>query len=126
VSRHIERNLTMSEQARFNSPSRNTPTAETNRSEQQRQFENYVESRLNDFRKLVASFIDAPYPSLLREKEAIRHTLEELIVKEEALRWIVRVARHSEGTVREALWLDIEKALGDLGNIAEGLRHAGE
>jgi hypothetical protein len=51
---------------------------------------------------------------LLAEKPFAREALQELIVKEAALRWIVRVATLSSGEVRTRLWADIDKALDDL------------
>jgi hypothetical protein len=51
---------------------------------------------------------------LLAEKPFAREALQELVVKEAALRWIVRVATLSSGDVRARLWADIDEALDDL------------
>ena len=41
-----------------------------------------------------------------------------------ALRWIVRVAKHYEGTTRKSLWYNIEKVLVELEKTGEGLMQA--
>ena len=51
---------------------------------------------------------------LLAEKPFARELLQELVVKEAALRWIVRVATLSNENVRARLWADIDKALDNL------------
>jgi len=88
---------------------------------EQRLFEAQVESRLRALGSLVAELTTAPhFGSLMRERDSIRETLVELVVKEEALREIVQMARYSEkGAVRKMLWRDIAGALGDLEKNAE-------
>jgi hypothetical protein len=56
---------------------------------------------------------------LLAEKPFARELLKELIVKEAALGWAVRVASLSNENVRARLWADIDKALGDLDLIVD-------
>ena len=56
---------------------------------------------------------------MLAEKPFARELLQELIVKEAALRWIVRVAILSNENVRARLWADIDKALDDLDLIVD-------
>lgn len=99
--------------------SRNMRVYESTRHRERRKFENQIESRLADLGKLIAALMDSPYFSLLRERDSIREALDELVVKEVVLRWIVRIAKHSDGTVREALWIDVEAALADLEKNAE-------
>lgn len=83
-----------------------------------------IESRLRNLGHLVDGLCDATYLTLLTERTHVREALEELLVKEAAMRWIVRVARHSNGPIREALWSDIEKSLTDLEKTAESVIHA--
>ena len=111
----------MGKRTPLDNPNRELTSAATDRLEQQRQLESCVESRLTDVGEIVARVVGAPYPSLLQDKDAIRHSLEKLVVKETALRWIVRVAKHSEGTVRDALWLRIQDTLPGLEETAEAL-----
>jgi hypothetical protein len=88
---------------------------------EQRLFEERVESRLKALGSLVTELTTAPqFGSLMRERDSIRETLVELVVKEQALREIVQMAKYSEnGAVRKMLWRDIEGALGDLEKNAE-------
>jgi hypothetical protein len=125
VSTDLQGNVAMNEGVQFENPIQDLLISEFNRSEQQQQFENHVQSRLNDLSVAVIGLVDAPYPSLLRERDALRPKLDELVVQEAALSWIVRVTKGTEGAVREGLWLDIEKALGGLERTAEELMHAG-
>ncbi len=82
-----------------------------------------IESRLRNLGHLVEGLCDAAYLTLLTERTHVREALEELLVKEAAMRWIVRVAKHSNGPIREALWSDIEKSLTDLEKTAESVMH---
>jgi hypothetical protein len=82
------------------------------------EFEEDVKDRLQYVTDLVAGFATSPSNLVLVEKRPVREALEELMVKEAALQWIVRVASHSEGRVREKLWADIDKAVADLEKVA--------
>jgi hypothetical protein len=84
-----------------------------------------IEARLRDLTALVADRTDSGYGVLLSEEIATREAFDELRVKEAALRWIVRVAKHSSGSVRGKLWSDIEDAITGLEKTAELLLHAG-
>lgn len=86
--------------------------------------EHDIEVRLRELGKMINDLMDAPYPGLLRERVRIRETLEELTVKETTLRWIIRVARSTEGVVQRRLWSDIDRALTDLEKIAESMAEA--
>jgi hypothetical protein len=83
--------------------------------------EHDIEVRLRELGRVINDLMDAPYPGLLRERGRIREALEELTVKETTLRWIIRVARSTEGSVQRRLWSDIDKALSDLEKIAESI-----
>jgi hypothetical protein len=87
-------------------------------------FEQAIEKRLRELSALVADLADSGYGFLLAEDAATQGAFDELRVKEAALRWIVRVARHSGGEVREKLWSDIEDAVTSLEKTAELLLHS--
>jgi hypothetical protein len=88
---------------------------------EQRLLERSIDARLLELEAVVADLVDAAVPLFRAEKNGIRETWEELAVKEATLRWIVRVAKHSEGRVRERLLLDVENALEDLERTADGI-----
>lgn len=92
--------------------------------EKRRLIEKMIERRMQRLGNLIKGLIDAPYPGLLSDREDIREALEELVVKETTLRWIVRIAKGTEGAVRERLWSDIIKAVADLEAVADSVRHA--
>ena len=85
--------------------------------------EQSIESRLRDLTAFVADLTDSGYGALLAEDSATRDAFDELRVKEIVLRWIVRVAKHSNGAVREKLWADIEDAVTGLEKTADLLLH---
>ncbi len=99
-------------------PQNQEPDDRSERDEEHSEFENDVKDRLQHVTDLVAGFATSPSNLVLVEKRPVREALEELMVKEAALQWIVRVASHSEGPVREKLWADIDKAVADLEKIA--------
>ena len=76
--------------------------------------ENQIKDRLKTITSLVERLNTATVNLLLAEKPFAREALQELVVKEAALQWIVRVATLSNGKVRVRLWADIDKALDDL------------
>jgi hypothetical protein len=92
------------------------------RDREQKQLEISVETRLRQLGDEVKSLCDEPYLKLLNERGYAREAVEELVVKETTLGWIVRVAKHSHGAARERLWAHIEKALCDLKELSEALR----
>jgi len=83
------------------------------------QYEQEIETRLRDLTALVADLTDSGYGVLLAEQTSTREAFDELRVKEAALRWIIRVARHSDGAVREKLWSEAEDAVWSLEKTAE-------
>jgi hypothetical protein len=89
------------------------------------QHEQEIEARLRDLTALVADLTDSGYGVLLSEETSTREEFDELRVKEAALRWIIRVARHSDGAVREKLWSEVEDAVAGLEKTAELLLDSG-
>jgi hypothetical protein len=88
------------------------PASDSNRCE------GITETRLSDLTTLIADLTDSGYGMLLAQDPSTREVINELCVKEAALRWIIRVAKHSAGTVREKLWFDVEEAVSGLENTA--------
>ena len=76
--------------------------------------ENQIKARLQAVTSFVEGLNTSTVNLLLAEKPFAREALQELVVKEAALRWFVRVATMSNEKVRARLWADIEKALDDL------------
>jgi len=87
----------------------------------QMQAEQNIESRLGRLGDEIQYLIEAPYPGLLQDRDSIREALDELTSKHTTLLWTARVAKCTEGAVREKLWLDIEKALASLERVASSL-----
>jgi adenylosuccinate lyase len=76
--------------------------------------EDQIKARLQAITSFVEGLNTSAVNLLLAEKPFAREALQELVVKEAALRWSVRVAIMSNERVRARLWADIEKALDDL------------
>jgi len=91
--------------------------------DKQRQFENRIESRSNILASRVTVLAQTHFPSLRGDHDAIEEELEALMAKEAGLRWLVRVAKYSEGANREALWREAEKRLVTLEKAAEAMLH---
>jgi hypothetical protein len=83
--------------------------------------EQRIESRLHQLGDEIQEMVDAPYPGLLRDREYVREALDELTSKYTTLLWTARVAKCTEGAVRERLWWDIDRALASLERIAGSL-----
>jgi hypothetical protein len=83
--------------------------------------EGRIEARLRDLGNEIQELVEAPYPGLLQDRGYVREALEELTSKHTTLLWTARVAKCTEGFVRERLWRDIEKALSGLERIAGSL-----
>jgi hypothetical protein len=94
--------------------------------EQTTELEISIEARLRELTNFAERFGDAAFSLFLTEKTSVRGAIEELIIKVNALDWIVRVAKHCTGQVRERLWADIDGALGDLEKTAEAVMRATE
>jgi hypothetical protein len=83
--------------------------------------EGKIEARLRELGNEIQDLAEAPYPGLLQDRDYVREALEELTSKHTTLLWTARVAKCTEGFVRERLWRDIEKALSGLERIAGSL-----
>ena len=104
---------------------RNFQVIECDRIQERRAYEESIEARLQDLADTVERFVESLSAALLAEQSPTRGLLEELVVKQSALQWIVRVAKHSEGAVRQRLWSDIEQSLAGLEKTAELLPRLG-
>ena len=82
-------------------------------------YEDQIKARLQTITTFVEGLNTSTVDLLLAEKPFARELLKELIVKEAALRWIVRVATLSNENVRARLWADIDKALDHLDLIVD-------
>ena len=82
-------------------------------------YEDQIKARLQTITTFVEGLNISTVDLLLAEKPFARELLKELIVKEAALRWIVRVATLSNENVRARLWADIDKALDHLDLIVD-------
>ncbi|HXW55368.1 MAG TPA: hypothetical protein VEJ67_06445 [Candidatus Cybelea sp.] len=80
-------------------------------------FEDNLESRLKNLGDRMAAWTDSSCLRLITEKESTREASGELARQAAGLRWIVRIAKRSQGAVRARLWLHIERTLSDLENI---------
>ena len=88
------------------------------------EFEKNFEPRLQRLGRLVKDLAGSAYPLLFIETARIRQGLGELVVKEEAMRWILRMAKDSEAPVRNRLLEYVAEALSDLERMAESLLYA--
>ena len=77
-------------------------------------YEEKIEARLGHLSHAVEQFVESLPAALLSEHSSTRELLEELAVKQSALQWIVRVAKHSEPAIRLRLWTDIDQSLAGL------------
>jgi hypothetical protein len=82
-------------------------------------YEDQIKARLQTITSFVEGLDTSTVDLLLAEKPFARELLQELVVKEAALRWIVRVATLSNECVRARLWPDIDKALDNLDLIID-------
>jgi len=99
--------------------SRSAKILEFPRVEERSLAEELIKARMWRLTRLVEEFANSTINVLEIENSMLRELLEELVVKEAALRWIVRTASHSNGQVRERLWADIDSALTELENTAK-------
>ena len=82
-------------------------------------YEDQIKARLQTITSFVEGLNTSTVDLLLSEKPFSRELLQELVVKEAALRWIVRVAILSNENVRARLWADIDNALDNLDLIID-------
>ena len=83
--------------------------------------EQRIELRLGRLGEEIQRMVEAPYPALLQDRSCIREALEELTTKHTTLLWTARVAKCTDGAVRERLWQEIERALASLEKVAGSL-----
>jgi hypothetical protein len=105
-------------------PAGSLPARKTEPTGKQRQYENRIETRANILASRVTVLAQSHFPSLRSDQDAIEEDLEALLAKEARVRWLVRVAKYSEGANREALWREAEKRLVALEKAAEEILHA--
>jgi hypothetical protein len=77
-------------------------------------YEDQIKARLQTITSFVEGLNTSTVDLLLAEKPFSRELLQELVVKEAALGWMVRVA-----ILRARLWADIDKALDNLDLIID-------
>src|ERR1700719_1359623 len=82
-------------------------------------YEDQIKARLQTITSFVENLNTSTVDLLLAEKPFSRELLQELVVKEAALRWMVRVAILSNENVRARLWADIDNALDNLDLIID-------
>jgi len=82
-------------------------------------YEDQIKARLQTITTFVEGLNTSTVDLLLAEKPFASELLQELVVKEAALRWMVRVAALSNENVRARLWADVDKALDDLDLIVD-------
>jgi hypothetical protein len=82
-------------------------------------YEDKIEARLANLSRALEQFVESLPAALLSDRSSTRELLEELAVKQSALQWIVRVAKHSEPGIRLRLWTDIDQSLAGLERALE-------
>jgi hypothetical protein len=105
-------------------PARSSQARKAEPTGEQQLSENRIESRSNILASLVTVLAQSHYPNLRSDADSANKDLEALLVKEAKLRWLVRVAKYSEGANREALWREAGKLLLQLEHAAEAILHA--
>jgi hypothetical protein len=86
-----------------------------------KKLEKHIEARSRDLENQVIALAESPFPRLRSDADSIEEDLEALLVKEARLRWLVRVAKYSEGANRGAMWHEAEKALAHLEKTTEAV-----
>jgi hypothetical protein len=86
--------------------------------------EENFEPRLQRLGRLVKDLAGSAYPLLVTGTARIRQGLGELVIKEEATRWILRIAKEADEPVRARLLEHVEDALNHLERMAETLLYA--
>jgi len=107
----------MNERIHSTGPNRLAEVSEITWEDEQQQFEDSVEWRLKNLGDRMARWIDTSCFLLTNQADSIQPAFQQLAVQEAGLRWIVKIARRSEGAIRARLWLDIERALSDLEDL---------
>jgi hypothetical protein len=81
--------------------------------------QNRVETRLRDLKNLVDALSAAEHPIWLTNTARMCEAADELRVKVEALDWMLRVAKHFNGSNLGILLSAIEKSFADLEKAVE-------
>ena len=111
----------MEKQTYITSPTASVWATNTKRIEDQHHFERNIEYRSNIVSKRVAALAESRFPGLRKFGDSGGDELEDLLVREARLRWLVRVARYSQAPSREPLWREAERALLALERITEAI-----
>lgn len=98
------------------------PARETKRiNEERQQFERFIEARANNLGNVVAMLAESRFPGLRKYGDLLGDEIEDLLLKEARLRWVIRVAKYSQAANREELWLEAEREIAVLEKAAEGM-----
>jgi len=97
---------------------------EATRAKEQEEFERRIESRSNALAKLIAGMAKSSSRAFLCDPASFDAEWNQLLIQEARLRWLVRVAKYSEGRNREMLWHTAEELLHKLEQAAEPVSHA--
>jgi len=94
------------------------------RSSGSREYEVRIETRAKEISERIAALDNSAIPSLWGDAETSVQILERLEAQEARLRWLVRVAKYSEGANRTALWLEAGRVLAHLEGFLSMLARA--
>jgi hypothetical protein len=123
VSRSLQRGSSMNKRPYVMNSADTSRASESKRIEKRLVFENRIESRSKSVASLITALTGSLFSVFPNDGDPTDEILETLLVKESKLRWLVRVAKYSNGANREALWREAEKELVRLEHDAEGLMH---
>jgi len=87
-------------------------------------YEMRIEARAKIISERIAALDNSAIPSLWGDAETSVQILERLEAQEARLRWLVRVAKYSEGANRTALWLEAGRVLAHLEGFLSMLARA--
>jgi len=94
------------------------------RSSESREYEVRIETRAKEISERIAALEKSPIPNLWGSADSVMRVLEWLERQEARLRWLVRVAKYSEGANRTALWLEAGRVLAHLEGFLSMLARA--
>ena len=77
-------------------------------------YEVRIERRAKEVSERIAALDKSATPAMWGSTETSARILERLEAQEARLRWLIRVAKYSEGANRTALWLEAGKVLAHL------------
>ena len=87
-------------------------------------YEVRIETRAKEISERIAALEKSPIPNLWGSADSVMRVLEWLERQEARLRWLVRVAKYSEGANRTALWLEAGRVLAHLEGFLSMLARA--